>query len=220
MKDPIVTILVIIALSAVSNWLKRRAAAQEEETPTPAPPPVQPMRQPPVERKASPPAGKPGPSPVEDWEKEIRRLFDIEEPQQEAPRKPAPVPPVVVPPAPMPGRSSKPGPVRTAQPNVVRRNVPAAVVPPAVESEEGPEGKSTRFTRSSETQNRASRLSERVAEKMREVDHRTTHHHTSRPESRMVVSAPVVPALWLRDRVRVREAFVAGIVLGPPKSLE
>ena len=68
---------------------------------------------------------------------------------------------------------------------------------------------------------RASQLSERVAQRMHDVDRRTTTHTPSvGAESRTRYHAATPGSAWLRDREKIREAFVASLIFAPPKSLE
>lgn len=99
--EGLLVIVIIMALSAASNWLKRKQAEREglpdfDETgrPVPPPPPLRPRApgQPPP--PPARPAPQPKPNPAAAWEEELRRLFEGE------PEKPAEPPPRPVPPPP------------------------------------------------------------------------------------------------------------------------
>jgi hypothetical protein len=69
---------------------------------------------------------------------------------------------------------------------------------------------------------RAHHLHETVARRLREVDERTEKHglRAARPQAKPVASRPW-PVYGLRhNRQAARQAFVASLVFGPPKSLE
>ena len=222
MKDPILTILVIIALSALSSWIKRKSAPAElDESEAPPVTPRPPRQTPPVRHvfpnPSSPaPAPRPSGSPSNDWEKEIRRLFEMEEPVAPPPRK-VPVPTVTVPTPPKRG----PAPVIARSSQDYKSQTTFTSAEGNKDPDEGPQNRPSHHFESDAPQSRASQLSERVAQRMHDVDRRTTTHTPSvGAESRTRYHAATPGSAWLRDREKIREAFIASLIFAPPKSLE
>jgi hypothetical protein len=130
--------VVILIISALFNWLKKKSQEAEEwgEFEAPPPPPRQPSRTP----HAPPPLTREERKPY-DWQEELRRMLEGQEPKP--PPAPAKPPPLIIqqpPPRPparydhsrKPARVKVPQRVQTVVPDVRRAEIP---VVPAVSLE-------------------------------------------------------------------------------------
>jgi type IV secretory pathway VirB10-like protein len=201
-------IFVAIALATwIYNLIQKKAEEQpgssgDEERPTfpPASPP----------RSGVPPSAK-------SWEEEIRRLLGEEPPPSPPPLpRPAPssAPPVIV---------ARPGPVAAPRPVVHKPKPPAPARSPQpviVEPEDRPATLLAKFDQSRAAYKKASRLHESVAERLRRIDQQTEQHQKSAVPQRRPGSSEATAAVALvRSPRTVRQAVVASLILGPPKSL-
>lgn len=207
--DSLLTILAIIALSAISNWVKRRSGQEADEPDSQPPPPLMPRGS---------RAPKKGADSIEDWEREVRKIFDIEEPPAANPKPVDSTPPPVVVPTTREGQVILP--VPTPKPP---RPMPA----PQVEVEgvgdsgEGPSrGGLSRGSKQTVMERTSSRFAESVAARMSRV----------RSPSRKPVastwghSKPPTSVALGKSRFAgpnaVREAFVSSLIFGLPKGLD
>ena len=194
-------ILAIVVISMIHSWWKKRnGEGDEDAAPWPTAPPRRPPGAPPQNRPASAP-----PSQAANWEEELRRLLQGEEPGRSAP-------PVVVQQAPPPlPRAIAP------RPQVAPRMEP--VMDLGGEMETGLPVQMPSLEHSAKAFLRASQLEQRVSDHMHGVDVRVTEHKIieikkqTSPEIRQAVAL-------VRNRQSQRAAIIAGIILGPPKAME
>ena len=206
-------VLVIAIGSGIFNWIKKQRAAKERETETwnqPAPPP-------------------PPPSRASNWEEEMRRLLGGEEPVAPAP------PPVIV---------SRPAPPPPPLP------LPVAQRTVAVAEPEGPDVELPALTEASTVYNKAAQLNEKVSqflhgvsaqmgrldesasayERAAQLDQQVPQEMRANIAQAVTVTTSAHRAIrnpltgqtvaMFRTRVTARQAFVASLILGPPKALE
>jgi hypothetical protein len=211
--EGLIIFLVFIAISALSNWLKRKRG--EAETPLfdedESPPALPRRREPPLPRQ------RPAPPPAQmSWEEEIRRLLEGDQPTAPAPApppvaretRPLPVPPLVqTPPEPEVDLESAPIPTL--------RRAPTPVI-------EAPRVELPTLSESASAYIKASQLSERVAQRFENVDQRTATAVPDQPVIRTRGLAPDAAAFvrQLRSGRSARQAILATVILGPPKALE
>lgn len=199
--ESLLIFLVFIVLSALSTWMQKRQQAEDD---TADRLPGEPGR---PQRPASPPSGQPGPrrptpSPLQDWEGELRRLLQGERPPSpQAPPPPAP-PPLAVPPV---------------------RPRPAGF--PQVGSSELGGERDERVTRLEDSQQafrKAQKLQAEAAKQLRAAQAKTALHR--RPyalaeipsgESDIRAARALLSNPW-----SARQAIIASVVLGPPKAFE
>lgn len=247
MDSDLISLLVFVAisaLSALSNWLqKRKQAAEEPElwppTPAEAPPAprqVRPVTTPgrttsaPVSTPKAPPApASPSPQPtaprMSDWEAELRRLLEGME-------KPAAPPPVIVvtpaptpPPPPPPPLAPAPRPAaRPASPWPTRERAPQPIYAEATEEAPEPSRRLAVLQQSADAHAKASRIHDDVAVRMRRFERLTEDPVGGRAQADEVGSVKSAEGLaareWLGDRSGLRQAMIASIILGPPRSAE
>ena len=212
--------VVLIAISAISNWLKKKRASNDSETwPSEESTLPIPRSRPPA--RTSTPTASPAPAKRLDWEEELRRLLGEEEP--------APPPPV---PTPRPQASTAPPPVskpvKLPPPPVVSQTLSTIEMPPVLQSisvEDSPnlelshrEMQLARMDESRQSHQRAARVSGQVAEQMQRADEQVSRHTHARRLSASTEAAQVVALL--RHPRTARHAFVASLVFGPPKAFE
>jgi hypothetical protein len=203
--EKLIFIAVVVILSLLHAWWKKRQEAGEDESnPWPGYPPRHKPKAPPAPRPAPPP------SPAASWEEELRRLLQGEEPARPA------SPPVVVvqqphaAPPPLPrGAATRPAPA--PHPVFVEQVDP--------DMEKGLPVKMPSLEQSAQAYLHASQLESRVAERMHRVDQLVTTHQ--KLESKKPVAPEIRQAIsLLRQRQSQRAAILAGIILGPPKAME
>jgi hypothetical protein len=197
--DQLIFLLVVVVLSMLHSWWKKRKGEPETETESEPWPGQKPNRPP-----KSPPAGRPGPPPSKaaSWEEELRRLL-----QGEEPARPAPPPVVVQLPPPLPRAASRPAP----RPIIVEQSDP--------DMDKGLPVKMPTLEHSAQAFLRASQLESKVASHMDRVGHQVTAH--PKLETRKEVAPTIRQAIGLvRQRQSQRAAILAGIILGPPKAME
>ncbi len=209
-------------VSAISEWLKKRAGQNDEipqidpfpkpNTPRPnaprPPAPVSSQRQPPPpSRQSQPPplssprpAGKTAPTPPLDWRAEVRRLKEEMARRAQAGNE---GPPVKTqrgpspPPAPAPAATLK-NPLQTAAP-----------------------GRLAKLSESAAAHERASSLAGEVGQRLAAVDQMTEQHRAGSPRSRHTASAELQQAVALARRPQgARQAMALSIIFGKPKALE
>jgi hypothetical protein len=200
--EQLIIIVLLLAGSALFNWFSNRRRQEAEGTDSEPPHPA-------ASGGAGPPPGparpdqRPRPSQA-DWEAQLRRLLEGEEPARPVMPLPPPLPPRRVVPVP---------PVTVARPPQPR---PVAV---AREEAEAPAHRLVALTESSRAHERAGSLDRVVSAHLHDVHARPvsmTHAVLLRKdphEARQIVALLARPAT-------ARQAIVASFVFGPPKALE
>jgi hypothetical protein len=210
--ESLLAFVVILVLSGIGNWIKQRKGPPPEpwgddEEGSPAPPL---RRQPPSPQPAETP-------PVFDLERELRRMLG-QEPGAPAPAAPPPrtePPPVALPPP------------------VARRSEPAVEPPPVrrglfpgpaeeLDQQETPTFELAPMAESAAAYQRGSDIDDAASAKIAAARARTD-------QPRSVVAGHATPRLSpevtsvlasLREARTARQAVLAAVILGPPKSLE
>src|SRR6266542_608546 len=216
--DRIWIILAIVIGSVIIEWLKKRhppgepgstdEADSHRSTTTTVPRPAESR-----------------PAATSDWEEELRRLLGGKPPVAKPPpvltpqptAVPPPIRPVVIQvPRPVPARSPVAG-----APTVVR-SIPPLAGPAMAGAEKSVEVQLPTLKESVTAYQRASHLQEQVIERLKHVEEMTERHLASVPTAhRPTVSSDAVRSIaMIRDRKSVRQAIVAGLILGTPKGLE
>lgn len=217
--ESLLVFVVIVLLSALSNWLQHRKQRERARQRPASPPPVRPAGH----GEAPPPVDTPPPPPppVRDWEEELRRLLEGE--SEVPPRAPPPPPPVIVretpPPPPPPVRPIAPVPAPAPTPPPLFRPAPA---PASLEQAEAPAFELAPLSESNQAYARAAQLSEQVAARIAQAYVRTERPIAAGPVQRGGSVTPEVAALFaqLRHPRTARQAILASVVLGPPRGLE
>ncbi len=208
MDNSLIAMLVIVALSAISNWMQKRSQAQEQgptgrdQRPTRPASPPHPPTQPPRTRQADSDT-----SSEPDWERDIRRLFEGDAPQTPPPFPQ--MPPVLQTASPTaPPRSSPPAPRSISTPS---ERIPG--------STEGPSITLINLTESEEAYRQASHLHEKTAAHLRRVTSRTRQPRAAEPTLHRHRSSSEVhaAAALVRDPKTVRQAVIASMILESPK---
>lgn len=215
----------IVAISALSNWLKQRKHQQELEAenrraPFPRPgaaPPRQPGAPVPLPQEERPTA-----KPI-DWQEELRRLLEgepIERPRSPLPESsrpaevPAPPPPLLVPPVrPEPAVPGIPSPRGTQFRKAVER----------LDQMEAPSFQLAPLTEAARAYERGSQLPQEAAGRL---------HHAVEHTQAVVLSSARLPSdrrpapevervlAQLRDPRTARQAILASLIFSPPRALE
>lgn len=196
--NQLIFLLVVVVISMLHSWWKKRKGEPEPETESESWPGQKPGR------PMTPPAGRPASpqSKAANWEEELRRLLQGEEPVH-----PAPPPVVVQVPPPLPRAASRPAP----RPVVIEQVDP--------DMEKGLPVQMPSLEQSAQAFLRASQLESKVAAHMQRVDQQVTTH--PKLDLKKQVAPEIRQAIGLvRNRQSQRAAIIAGIVLGPPKAME
>lgn len=221
--DPIVLILGFIGfaiVSAISNILEKRQRKQQEEearrTGGPLP-----------EHEPEPDEPPPQTWPGGDWQEQLRRLLNPDEAPpviQQPPREQRPASPTQ--PQPPVQRSEPPRqPRHPRHPQAPHRTPPSRTPPPLQPASMAP---------SATMYEAAAGLQKQVAERVRQMEKKSSDmrkemksgmsaHGPSRPPRHHIRerTAPSRRAVrWVQDPLLVRDAYVASVILGPPKALE
>jgi len=239
--ESLLIFLVIVLLSALSNWLKQRKEQalrrQRGETPqrtTAGQPPPRPL--------VAPETAQPRPG---GWQEELRRMLEGE---PEAPPPPAAVPapaPTAARPLPLvrePAPAAPAPPVLTVPSRPVSpRPEPALAIPSSVEApvlippgshfplttgaldaQPAPTFVLAPLETSATAYRRARQLDERTAVRLRHVVERTERPVPARPMARRLGAVPeITQALaQLRHPRTARQTILASVMLGPPKAFE
>ena len=221
-----IILLVLWLLSALFNWIKRRA----EEKQSGAPPAIPPR---PGEHPA--PATAPT-TAAKSWEEELKRLLEGESPVF-TPSPPPPVaPPVIVtvpPPVLGPGRASVTRRTAAVEPWSEESDAPSRPLATLRESEAALRRGSTLDRRTGERLQKAqslataeaayssaSQLHERVAARMRHVVDHTREVGAAPLEIRRHHVAATATLALLQSPLSARQAIVTALVLAPPKAME
>lgn len=230
-----IILLVLWLLSALFDWVKRRAEKKQSESPAPTSPPMCPGQHPaPAPATVPPPAAK-------TWEEELKRLLEGESPVfTPAPPPPPVAPPIIVtvpPPVLAPARTPARAPAtrRTAavEPMSEESDAPSRPLATLSESESAYRRGSTLDRRTGERLQKvhalgtaeaayssASQLHERVAARMRNVIDHTREANPSSPETRRRHVAATATMALLQSPQSARQAIVTALVLAPPKAME
>ena len=211
MLGAIDTIWILLAI-ALATWIYNWITKKSEQHPGASPEEPHPSIPP-----AVPPQHAPS-SAAGSWEEEIRRLLG------EAPPAPPPAPPLPrSAPAPPPVLVTPPRPVATPQPAVRKPALPPARSPRPVlvQLEAAPARPLAKLEQSRAALQRAGQLHESVAKQLREIDRQTegqTQKAATRGRKSTSADAHAAVAL-VRNPRSARQAVVASLLLGPPKSL-
>ena len=210
-------LLALVIGSAIWEWLKKKG--QTEQTGSGHREPESPHSTSAPHRPATAPLAAPPHPTTSDWEKELRRLLGGEPPVAKPP--PIAQPPVrpVILHEPEPFRS--PPPVVTAAP--VARTVPPRLAESRIaEAERSVVVQLPALEESTTAYQRASRLHEGVAERLKRVEEITEHHLGKVPALlRPTLSAETAQTISLVRHPRTaRKAMIASLIFGPPKTLE
>ncbi len=199
--ESLIAFVVIIVLSALSNWIKQRKGQPVE--PPEEEPPGTPWRPAP----SHPETEKTPPAPF-DLERELRRMFG------EEPPPPQPPPPEIVPAE--PAAAPHPPPVlagfppQTAAPSVA---MPGEAVSPEL----------AKLAEARAAMERAASLDEAALARLEAAKALTEQARAEAPQlHRMFRRAPEVTAVLeaLRTPRTARQAILAAVILGPPKALD
>lgn len=234
--ESLLVFVVIILLSAVSNWIKKKQGHLPDtwpEEPTPPRPMVPPQSQrlpgspaPTGQSGQRRPAGEapPKPSPMMDWEEELRKLLGEEIPTITPKSAPPPPPPVVVQRAPEPVRRVPSPPVLTPEEISESQGLPVPtrsrvrfpqVAPSSLDTAPAPVFELARMEESARAAERAAAV-----------------HHDTRPSANPAMDLALLQARklrspdgtkvvsMLRNHATLRQSFLASVVLGPPMAME
>jgi hypothetical protein len=201
--DSLITALILLVVSALATWLKKKGAEPgdgdsspgSQQTPTPRP----------LQRPTN-------------WEEELRRMLAGQPPAEPPPGRPTPPPTKTTPWQTPPPVVIRPVLVSQKRPTVVStpRAVPAP--PPVPSSVEMSAGRMAPMTESKTAYDRASQLDKKVAEHIGRVSGQrvlatTVVRREASPELAQAVSL-------FKNARTARQAVIASIILGRPRSLE
>ncbi|MDB6065940.1 MAG: hypothetical protein JWR26_2148 [Pedosphaera sp.] len=204
--DSLLTIVIIIVVASIFAWFKKLGQTEREKDS-------------PMDRSATPPANQSNqPRPVArpqaqprptSWEEELRRLLEGDAPAPAPPPLPRQPPVVIARPVPtVPAQ-----PIRR-EPLVVTRPV---LVPPPVRVEVTPRGLAP-MDESRRAYDRGSQLDQKMSDYIQKVPGQHVQP-TSVIHSKASLEVTQVVSLFKSART-ARQALIASVILGPPKSLE
>lgn len=210
---PLLGFIGFVLVSALANYLKRKQAEREAGN-LPPDDAFQPRPNQPAPR---------APQTKTSWEEEIRKLLEGETGEPTPPvvppvmaERPRPVPPVAAPAA--------------LPPHLARNQVRRAAEPPEDSEAIGmPVPQMTvdihtrlaRLNESAAAYTRSSQLTERVTARMHAVEKATAEARPEAPRDRRNTSTDIAEAVrLLRAPHSARQAMIASVVFGPPKSFE
>ncbi len=214
--EKLLIILAFVLLPALSNWLKKRSEQSQRDKLPDSGNVSSPPRRPPQTSGPPPAAPRPRPAKAFDWEEELRRLLEGEAaPPIPPPSRPPPIIIEKLPPepAPVPAMERREAPVAPPVRFPSPLPKPAAPVAQPVEMP----ARLAQLAEADRVYEEARQLPERVAELL---------HQVAEPGAKPAVtqaaelSDAAVGVRLLRNPHTVRQAFVASLVFGPPKSLE
>lgn len=237
--EGLVVFLVIVLLSALSNWIKQKKEFEQQRRRIPA---TQPREKPPGPREPE----KPVPPPVLDLEEQLRRLLDETLPDREAVPEPSPPPPDLtkqpsVPPKLVPQTPSKepakPEPATAAipQPPKEKPPVPSQVLArspspmPAREARPEPDRSSTaasvelaKLEASAAAYKRAAELAAQTAARLEEIARLGARGAATDSMASVKGLSPDILQVraMLANPRSAAQAIIASQILGPPKCLE
>ena len=220
--DNIWVMLAIVVISALSSWFQKRNqkdgqaepwGGEDDET----------YRQ--RTGGSTPPA--PNPNQPLNWEEELKRLLEGKPPLDGTAGTPPPPPPIVrrVPaPPPLPETVSRES-EGIDEESITSREGSSPWQDVALDSQPPPTKSLANLEHTTQAYQRASKLHETVAARMRHVDEQTEKHGKPLAASRAVrrdVGSPDARAVvaLLRQPATARQALLASFVLAPPKALE
>jgi hypothetical protein len=224
--ETLITIAVLLLLSAASNWLQKRSQAKPNDSASDPDEETAPPR--PLERDFPGPAkipqtpkGAPMPvppkAPAWDWAGELRRILEEDTPRPPQPQVPRPtVPPAV--PSSLPPRLAvptvkMPGPVSSSRPPV---STPVLPPPPVVLR---PPVEPDILTVSKKAYETASRLSTNMTGRMHKIAELPATAPAPGIDRR--VNVEIIEALQLvRQPTSARQAIIVSTILGAPRALE
>ncbi|MBK9138602.1 MAG: hypothetical protein IPM17_07560 [Verrucomicrobia bacterium] len=220
--ESVLVFAAIVLISALSNWLKQRqerkqAEARGELEPGRAGPAPRPLFD--DEELDEAPPGRPVPKPL-DWQEELRRLLEGDQPRPAPPPLPPPLP------RPEPPVAPRPAPVFDEAPPI--RTAPVSTPPrPAVvtvaETQEGPLGGQGRLQESAAAFLRGAQVAESAEARLQTVVQQVASakaKEAARPVFRRSTEAANRLRALLLNRTTAREAVLASVILGPPRGLE
>jgi hypothetical protein len=207
--DSLVTALVLLVVSALATWMKKKGATpgpDDSSSDTPQMPP---------------PVNQPRPTR---WEDELRRLLEGQ-PQAPPPMRPPPMrpPPPLARPQPRQTTSARPTVIR---PVLVPPEIRPVLSPPRPTPSPAAVGSSIEvsatqlapLTQSREAYERASQLDKSVAA---HIDRVTGQRVLATNVIRRAASPEIVQAVsFFKTARNARQAVIASLILGPPRSLE
>ncbi|MSU62897.1 MAG: hypothetical protein EXS31_10955 [Pedosphaera sp.] len=198
--EQLIIAVVVIAISGLSNWLQKRRQRELEK-------PFQDESAPPLPQPGSRRAEAPSApaKPLFDLDEELRRLLGGEPPVASQPPKP-----VIIETKPAPKPAPPPVPARTV------REVEYT------ESEEPAAREMGRLPQAAQAYQRAESLAETIGARMNAVDPHGMHPS---PAAQVSQASPVPPNLaqavrQLRNPTSIKQAILASVIIGRPKSLE
>jgi hypothetical protein len=226
LPEAVITLLIFAGYAIVNAIFKKKNAGEDRPASGEAPPPM-------TSRRRENPQATPARPPAKtiNWEAELRRMLGEEPPV--APPRP---PPVVKPPPPKPRAAPRPAvarpPVATRSSDDEQETGLTVPMPSLTDSARAYERASQlddkmevrmrqRGTMAEATSSyeQASRLDVRVAEHMRQVTQGVSAFTAAPRKQRRSQSAESAGAM-VNSREGLRQAIIAAVVLGPPKSLE
>lgn len=227
--DSLITLLIFAAIAIVSSWLqkKRKQGEQDPWGDGGGPPPPMPKRREPPPRRERVPSqdDRPQAPKPTNWEEELRRLLEGEQP----------APPLVVRPQPAPAAKPPPIPkaplVLATEEGEMDRGMVVELPKLAESAQSYQRAKSLdqkvgEFMRqraglsaSASAYDRASSLDVRVGERLQQVTGQRSKLPVPLHAQKSSADASAVRTL-LADHQSLRSAVLASVVLGPPKSLE
>jgi hypothetical protein len=216
--DSLITALVLMAVSALAAWMKKKTADNRRDSSPDAPPP---------------PTSQPRPQRPTSWEEELRRMLEGQQPAAPPPtmRPPPAMRPAAPPPVVATTRSQipPPAPPTVIKPVLVPSERRAVQMPPPTPSPMPaplpvPAGvqvsaaQLAQLRQSREAYERASQLDKKVAEHIGQVSGQRVLD--TRVERRSVPEEIMQVVSLFKSAQTVRQAVMASIILGPPRALE
>jgi hypothetical protein len=211
--DSLITALVLLVVSAIATWMKKKAATGQDDSTQDAP-------------QAPPPMNRPRPASPTSWEEELRRLLEGQSTTAPPSARPPPMqapPPMVVTPRPRPVSPTPPIVVRPVLVSPERRAVistprPAPAPMPVPSRIEISAAQLAPLRQSGEAYQRANQPDKQVAEQISPVPGRQV---LATSISRRTVSPEITQVVSLFKSARsARQAVIASLILGPPRSIE
>ena len=203
-SDPVVTIITIvlfIAGSVLSNYFKKRQQEREEKRAHDA-----------SGHSGSAPPMAPKEPLSESWEEKLRRMLD---PEGLPPAQPSHFPPIIRP-TPAPQTVSKPVPARSsasAPVNPTARPIRPIPVRSPISA--------TILNRADQNYKYASNLQNQIRARFQKIDKDTTSRRVGMTFADVPISPNTLMAKKLtKNRAALRESFLASVLLARPRALE
>ena len=215
--------LAIVVISALSSWFQKRNqkdgqaepwGGEDEESSRP-------------QRPTGSSTSAPNPNQALNWEEELKRLLEGKPPLDSTASTPPPMPPPIirrVPPPPVPQKVSRES-EGVDEESITSREGSSPWSDTAYDSLPEPTKPLAHLEHNTQAYQRATKLHETVAARMRHVDELTEKHGKPLAASRVVrrdIGSPDARAVvaLLRQPATARQALLASFVLAPPKALE